>query len=315
MNVRDESIVAAAPRPVHHDAMGSVISNGADSAGPSPDPRAGQPGEPSTPQWLAPSVVGTAALREPGSAVVARQQARRDAGLDADGLGYPRTRLWVLLVLPAAVVTALCLIALLVSGMVIWGIAGAGAAVIAGGATGYLTADRLRMASSERRELVADRSWHSAQPWLGPLTQTPERRLVAQAQDAVSRLVSAPAWTSPAFDGHRLRLDLKAELDEIDGQAYRLAAWNPAHGADVTPPEATAHESARAALRRRVDALSAYADDVSALAPTPSSADSQGADDEHVRRALTATVRDEFATDQWTALRRELPVERPDGST
>ena len=308
--------MATAPGPVHHDGMDSVISNSADSAGPSPDPRAGQPGEPSAPVWLAPSVVGTAALREPGPAVVARQQARRDAGLDPDGLGYPRMRLWVVLVLPAAVVTALCLVALLVSGMVIWGIAGAAAAAVAGGATGHLMADRLRMASSERRELVADRSWQSGQPWIGPLTQTPERRLVAQAQDAVSRLVGAPAWTSPTFDGHRLRLDLKAELDEIDGQAYRLAATSRDHGTEVTPStEAPAHRSAREALRRRVDALSAYADAVSALPPPPSPADDDGADDDRVRRALTATVRDEFATEQWTALLGELPVERLDGSS
>ena len=262
----------------------------------------------------------TAALREPGPAVVARQQARRDAGLDPDGLGYPRMQLWVVLVLPAAVVTALCLVALLVSGAVLWGIAGAAAAVIAGGATGYLMRDRLRMATSERRELVANRSWHSAQPWIGELTQTPERRLVAQAQDAVARLVGAPAWTSRSFDGPRLRLDLKAELDEIDAQAYQLAASDPERGANGAPSpesvaaEAIAHRSAQEALRRRVDALSAYADAVSALpAELPSSDDA--ADDERIQRALTAAVRDEFATDLWTALRREIPAERPKRST
>lgn len=326
---RRVSVVAVAPRPVHHDAMGDgQIWDDETSSRRPPDAPAGDPVQAPTPVWHAPAVVGNTPLREPGSAVVARQQARREAGLDADGLGYPRMQLWVILVLPAAVVAALCLVALLVSGMVIWGIAGAGAAVIAGGATGYLVRDRLRMASSERRELVADRSWHSEQPWIGALTQTPERRLVAQAQDAVIRLVGAPAWTSPAFDGHRLRLDLKAELEDIDGQAYRLAASRPGVKVPAAPAELTSagpaetemsgHNGAREALRRRVEALSAYADAVAALPHEPFTAAADGdhhADDDRVRRALTATVRDELATDQWTALRRELPAERPQGSS
>jgi hypothetical protein len=301
--------VAAKPRPVHHDGMGDgATSAGADANDGRPDLPAVQPSGPSTPLWLPPTVVGTASLREPGSALAARQQARREAGLDADGLGYPRMQLWVLLVLPAAVIAALCLFALVVSGSVILGIAGAAAAAVAGASTGYLMSDRLRMATSERRELVADRSWHSQQPWLGQLTQTSERRLVAQAQDAVTRLVGAPAWTSHAFDGHRLRLDLKAELDEIDDQAYRLAASASA-GNVAAAPDMTTTDAARAALRRRVEALSAYADAVLALpaAPAPTIA---AAGDDQLREALTATVRDEFATEQWTALRRELPIER-----
>jgi hypothetical protein len=309
--------VAVEAPPEHHDAMGEgVMSDGRGSDDAGPDPRAGASGEPTSPVWLAPAVVGTAALREPGPAVVARQQARREAGLDAEGLGYPRMQLWVLLVLPSAVIAALCLVALLVSGIVILGIAGAAAAAVAGVSTGYLMSDRLRMATNERRELQADRSWHSQQPWIGELTQTPERRLVAQAQDAVARLVGAPAWSSAAFDGHRVRLDLKAELEEIDAQAYQLAAADPERRANgAPPPEPTApaviaHRSARDALGRRVDALSAYADAVSALAPELPAGESE-ADDAHVRRALAATVRDEFATDQWTALRRTLPVQPP----
>jgi hypothetical protein len=312
--------MAVAAPPVHHDAMGDgVISDGRYSDDPVSDPPESPAVEPSTPVWLAPAVVGTAALREPGPAVVARQQARREAGLDAEGLGYPRMQLWLLLVLPSAVIAALCLLALVVSGSVILGVAAAAAAAVAGASTGYLMSDRLRMASGERRELVADRSWHSQQPWLGELTQTPERRLVAQAQDAVARLVGAPAWSSPAFDGHRVRLDLKAELEEIDGQAYQLAAADPDRGAngapsaEPAPPAVIAHRSARDALRRRVDALSAYADAVCTLTPEPPPP--SAVEDDQVRRALTATVRDEFATDQWTTLRGELPVPAPKRST
>ena len=138
-----------------------VILAAADSSDPLSDPRESAAVESSTPVWLAPAVVGTAALREPGPAVVARQQARRDAGLDVEGLGYPRMQLWLLLVLPSAVIAALCLLALVVSGLVFLGVAAAAAAAVAGASTGFLMSDRLRMASGERRELLADRSWHS----------------------------------------------------------------------------------------------------------------------------------------------------------
>jgi hypothetical protein len=275
--------------------------------------------------WIPPAVVGTVALREPSAAVAARLQARRDAGLDPEGLGYPSMRLWVLVVLPAAVLAALCLVALIVSGTAVWGVAGAAAALTAGAATGYLVRDGLRMTSGERRELVANRSWHSDQPWSGALAQTPERRLVAQAQDAVALLVGAPAWASSAFEEHRLRLDLKAELGEIDRQAFQLAATSVDDRGPVTapartqspdqgPPSAAAHASARAALARRVDALSAYARAVAALPSDSAPALTQANDGDQLHRALTATVRDEFATDRWTSLRQQLPIDRPKGT-
>ena len=327
--------MAALARRVHHDGMNDGSSaDGAGAGEPTPDSAAIRPSEPSGPLWLSPSVVAAAALRSPGPAVSARQQARRDAGLDEDGLGYPRSQLWILAVLPAAVITVLCLVLLVVTQAAVWGLAGAAAAAIGGVSAGYLRRDPLRISSAERRELVADRSWHSVQPWTGGLADTPERRLVAQAQDAVKSLVAAPAWSGRAFEEHRLRLDLQAELDEVDRQAYQLASTSPGGGAPRPPrpvgapappkPEPlgpqnapgapSAHDSARQALRRRVDALSAYADAVAALPPTaPPSAIETDADD-RVHRALTAAVRDEFGTEQWTRLRHELPTERNERS-
>jgi hypothetical protein len=65
--------------------------------------------------------------------------------------------------------------------------------------------------------------WQSSQAWLGPLAAGPERRLVTIACDAVSGITGSAAWGSAALDDHRLTLDLTAELDQIDAQAYALA--------------------------------------------------------------------------------------------
>ena len=278
------------------------------------EPRPVVRADPSRPLWLTPSVVETVPLREPGIEVAARRLARRSAGFEEDGLDYPRAQLWLLAVLPASVIALLCLAALVITGAAVWGVAAVGAAAVAGATAGYLVRDPLRMSSAERRELVADRSWQSHQAWTGVLADTPERRLVAQAQDAVIRLVRAPAWSSPGFEEHRLRVDLKAELDEIDRQAHDLAVGRPPAAAgrdDVGAGE-------RTALRGRVDALSAYADAVSAVGPAHDRYQrpvDEGDGDAH--RALTATVRDEFATDRWTQLSQELPGtdHNPDGST
>ena len=260
----------------------------------------GQPGSP-RPPWLPPSIVGTDPLRAPNGSVQARQQARSAAGLDAEGLGYPRSQLWVIAVLPAAVIGLLCLLALLITGSVLWGVAAVGAAAVAGASAGHLLRDPLRMSSAERRALVADRAWHSSRPWTGALAGTPERALVSRAQDAVVRLVRAPAWGTPAFEEHRLRLDLKAELDEIDEQAHELALG----GAGPHRQTGAAPEAARTALTRRVEALAAYADAVVALGPGNAAPGREN--EQQTENALVATVRDEFATERLALLKAELP--------
>ena len=254
------------------------------------------------PTWLPPAVVSTQPLREPDRDVLARRAARRAAGLDDDGLGYPRSHLWVLAVLPATVLTLLFLILMLVTDSTLLGLAAIGAAAVAGGTTGYLVRDPLRVSSAERRALVADRNWQSSQSWVGAPATTPERTMVSIAQDAVQSLVRAPAWSSPAFEEHRIRLDLKAELDEVDRQAYDLAVVRP----QLTPQSRDAHAAASAALRRRVESLRAYADAVVAIGGTPKPSDAS-AHERQLESALVATVRDEFAIERLAGLHAELP--------
>src|SRR5207249_2675958 len=84
----------------------------------------------------------------------------------------------------------------------------------------YVRRDPLRLSMSERRAYERAKTWRSDQPW-GPSTGQ-ERRLVSAAVQAVARIVSCHSWTTPALDEHRLRLDLVAELREIDQRAYAL---------------------------------------------------------------------------------------------
>ena len=253
------------------------------------------------PTWLPPAVVSTEPLREPDHDVLARQAARRAAGLDDDGLGYPRSHLWFLAVLPAATISLLCLIVLIFGGPTLLGVAAVAAAAAAGTSAGYLVRDPLRVSSAERRALVADRSWQSSQPWVGAPANTPERKLVYVAQDAVAALVRAPAWRSAAFDEHRIRLDLKAELDEVDRQAYDLAVVRP----QLSPQSRDAHAAAGAALQRRVEALRTYSDAVVALGGNPEPPDA-AAHERQLESALVATVRDEFAIERLAGLHAEL---------
>lgn len=125
-------------------------------------------------------------------------------------------------------------------------------------------------------------SWESAQPWPVALAQSPERRLVFVAVDVVARIAESPAWASPS-------LDLAAELDEIDAQAYRLAQ-----------SEGELHRQGWDALVDRVSALSDYADRLATLETEPIPA----IDDPHL---VAGSVRDELAADHVRRLTSELP--------
>lgn len=96
--------------------------------------------------------------------------------------------------------------------------------------------------------------WASKQPWTEPLAATTEYGLVATAAGAVDRIDGS----SGAFGG---RADLAVELDQIDEQAYRIAAAKQQTGASDP-----ILDQARQALVDRVTALTAYADgDLDAL--------------------------------------------------
>ncbi|MBO0840822.1 MAG: hypothetical protein J2O49_08390, partial [Sciscionella sp.] len=159
-------------------------------------------------------------LREPSAGVSGTLAARSAAGLSADGAGSPRVKV------------ALAGIALLLVFAVVGAVLLPGAlalvppvlAVLLGGAlAGYAAVDPLRLAAGQRRELDASRRWTSTQPWIGPHADSRERRLVLVATSIADRVVRSPMWASVDLADHRVRLDLAAELDEIDRRAYQLA--------------------------------------------------------------------------------------------
>jgi hypothetical protein len=158
--------------------------------------------------------------------------------------------------------------------------------------TGTVVAWRLSRRSLSRRESSA--SWQSRQSWLGPLAQSRERRLVFVAVDTVARIARSDAWASEYTDDHRIRLDLVTELDQIDEQAYQLAALRHRLGDQPDEHHAAALDQSWDALVDRVSALSAYADRLAALA----SERAVRADDDAAARLIAGTVRDELAAGQ-----------------
>jgi hypothetical protein len=187
----------------------------------------------------------------------------------------------------AGVVTAVALVAgvllaIMVAIVGLFGLAG----------TGMVVAWRLSRRSLSRKEISA--SWQSRQSWLGPLAQSRERRLVFVAVDTVARIARSDAWASDYTDDHRIRLDLATELDEIDDQAYQLAALRHRLGEQPDEQHAAALDQSWDAIVDRVSALSAYADRLAALA----SERGIRADDDAAARLIAGTVRDELAAEQ-----------------
>jgi hypothetical protein len=197
----------------------------------------------------------------------------------------------------AGVVTAVALVAgvLLAIMVAIVGFLG-----LAG--TGMVVAWRLSRRSLSRKEISA--SWQSRQSWLGPLSQSQERRLVFVAVDTVARIAHSDAWASDYTDDHRIRLDLVTELDEIDDQAYQLAALRHRLGEQPDEQHAAAVDQSWNALVDRVSALSAYADRLAALAAERAIS----ADDDAAARLIAGTVRDELATEQLRDLTTDADV-------
>lgn len=164
--------------------------------------------------------------------------------------------------------------------------------------------------------------WESDQPWIGPLGASTERRLVTAACRAAERISTSPAWSSPTFDDHRLTLDLRAELTQIDSQAYALAARRVTAGEPVTA-EPVAGSAEWTALLDHLEALARYADrltssrtgaemtgtGVPSVPARPLEAATDG-------ETATGAVRDEFATAHLRSLTADLAAraERPDST-
>jgi energy-converting hydrogenase Eha subunit A len=231
-----------------------------------PDPRAALRAELAArpaPSLRPASLVGPP-LRPLPPAVLARLEVRRRAGLDPAGADHPRRTRWQQVALPAIVIGAVAVVVLIVAligdhGLLaaVAGAVAAGATVLAVAGSAWVNADPLRLRPEEHRALSTAGHWESKQPWTAALNAGPERALLGAAVEAAGQIAASPAWGSGYLDGHRLVLDLAAELDEIDIQACAIAQARVGHGADA--------DAALDATLDRVLALRGYVTGLTAL--------------------------------------------------
>ena len=283
----------------------------------------GQYGGPS----LRPSSLNSAArLAEPPPEVAGKIDARQRAGFSAEGLDYPRRSTAARGGVLAGLLALLGLILVLVDGIslamgggivaLILTIAGL-AALASGVGSGisisvYANRDPLRLTHDERHALHQTKRWQSRQNWIGPLSGSIERRLVIVARDLVERIVASPAWASGHLAAHRTRLNLSAELDQIDEQAFGLATLRAQLAASVQiagDQRAVAAEQGWQRLVDRVAGLAVYAQRLDGVqqrlareAAEYEAAYAEGT----VARLVAGTVRDELAADTLRSLSEEL---------
>lgn len=124
-------------------------------------------------------------------------------------------------------------------------------------------ARRSRLSRAERAVIQSCRYWRSTQDWLGrPYAAGEEHALVLVARDIAARIAASVAWASAELDEHRVRLDLIAELDQVDARARDIADLRHRLAAIAAHPEDT-HAAALAAswqaLVERVAVLLLYA--------------------------------------------------------
>jgi hypothetical protein len=265
-------------------------------------------------------------LAEPPPEIAEKIQARQHAGLSADGLDYPRRSAAARGGVLAGLTSLLGLILVLVDGVslalgggviaLIMMIAGL-AALAFGVGSGiwislYANRDPLRLTHDERHALHETKRWQSRQNWIGPLSGSIERRLVIVARDLVERIVASPAWASGQLAAHRTRLNLGAELDQIDEQAFGLATLRGQLAAGVPIPgdqRAVAAEQGWQRLVDRVAGLAVYAQRLDGmqhrLARQAAEYEAAYADGT-VARLVAGTVRDELAADTLRSLSEEL---------
>lgn len=169
-------------------------------------------------------------------------------------------------------------------------------AIIGGG---IMRRDQLQLTPADRRAMAAASRWDAKQPWTGPLSAGPERGLVIAAARVAERIARSPGWRLDALGEYRLRLDLIAELDQIDEQAHRIAvARQQQHGA----PDPVL-DQAWDALVDRVAALTAYADNLDGLGAAQAAAINRlGGDPVRDSDLLAGSTRDRLALEQLYAL-------------
>lgn len=265
-------------------------------------------------------------LAEPPQEIADKIDARRRAGFSAEGLDYPRRSTAARGGVLAGLTSVLGLILVLVDGvslalgggvvaliMMIVGLA----ALAFGVGTGiwislYANRDPLRLTHDERHALHETTRWQSRQNWIGPLAGSIERRLVIVARDLVERIVASPAWASGHLAAHRTRLNLGAELDQIDEQAFGLATLRGQLADGVRVPgdqRAVAAEQGWQRLVDRVAGLALYAqrlDGVQQRLARQAAEHEAAYADGTVARLVAGTVRDELAADTLRSLSEEL---------
>jgi hypothetical protein len=184
-----------------------------------------------------------------------------------------------------------------------------------------LTVLAVRSASAARKDTLSIPAivWQSSQPWLGPLADSPERRLVGLACRAVGQIAGTPAWNSPSLDEHRLTLSLTAELDQIDAQAYALAVAR--HSGPGVAPTSPSPQDQWNSLLDHVAALEDYARAIASVgragaqgpslgggmaAGVPAGAPTAELAEARDQRLAAGAVQDEFATAHLQQLTADL---------
>lgn len=259
-----------------------------------------------------PQLQAQAPLRALPAPLEAKLANRAAAGLPPIGLDHPRGHVWQRVVLPSACFAGLDAIGALVA-------AGAGHPILAIGAAvlfvpfaalallagQWARRDPLRLTTAERREIHKASRWESHQLWTGPLAHCRERALIVAALRAAQRIARSPAWRSGRLDEHRVRLDVGAELDQIDEQAYRIATARysgSSGGLPVEGPPNPAVDQAWEAAITRVAALTAYAESLDGLARQQALELQRLGDPVRDAALMGGAARDEIALDNIAAL-------------
>lgn len=265
-----------------------------------------------------PNARAVAPLRPLSPELEAKLAARDDPGRLPSGVATERARSLRRVVVPCAVlavIDATGVVIGLVSGHYLLAVVAgllfvplAALAVIGGG---LLRHDQGRLTPAEGRAVAAASRWDTNQQWTGPLAYCTERGVVIAAAREAERIARNPRWRAGTFGEPRIRLNLAAELDQIDNQAHRIAVAR--HGQGAGPATDTAVvESAWDATVNRVAALVAYADNLDGLTARSAAAIPGGGDPVRNADLLTGSVRDEFAVEQLVALTLYLDGDRGD---
>jgi hypothetical protein len=265
-----------------------------------------------------PTALATAPLRALPAVVEAKLSARVEAGLAATGPDYPRRRVWQRVVVPSgglAVLDAAGIAAGAGSGH--WLVTAGAAllfvplAVLAGLGARFAARDPLRLSTRDRRAIGGASRWVSRQAWTGRLASTEERGVVIAAARAAERIARSRTWRSGRIDDQRLRIDVGAELDQIDEQAHRIAVARQEHGS-AAPGSAPVIATAWDATVTRVAALTAYADSLEGYDQRRAESLVRQGDPVRDSDLLAGSARDEMALTELLALTSYLSTQTDD---